>query len=267
MAESLMKILLCGTGKAPSQWTFSNNPSVDKVYFIHGGTGFLKYHQGGSDCQLPLRKGHLYLLPSQVTYTPVHDPEDPIDHLFFNFQVVPPVVLNHHIEGQVEADSTLHHLVQACDRHLKGTSVTHQQTMQDPTLRALFEALFTTICQQHQVPRVLDERVNQVLNHVQHHYLEDLDLPALADLVFLERRQLLRIFNQTMGLSPMRFVRQYRLMVAADLLRQGVSLQTVAEQMRYENQAAFCQAFKQCHGVSPAIWVRQGFDNSSFSSI
>lgn len=270
MAESQMKIVLYGKTVVPENWCFHNNPSINKIYYIYSGTGYLSYFKNNEQQRFPLKKGHLYLLPSQVIYTPQHNPKDPIDHLFFNFHVVPPILLDTHIEYKVPEKSALYYIIKTCEAYLcqskKTNHVSEKELGQlkktnnvsekeNETINTLLDALFTLICQEFKVPRVADQRISIVLNYIHKNYLEDISVPKLANLVHLEQRQLLRIFKKSLNTSPIKYLREYRLIIAATLFRKGIALHEVADQLGYENQASFCYAFKKYHLISPTAYM------------
>ena len=77
----------------------------------------------------------------------------------------------------------------------------------------------------------------------------------LARRVAVSRSILAERFTQALGVSPMRYLGQWRLQIAADLLRTTrLSLANVAGRVGYDSDAAFSRAFKRGLGVSPAAW-------------
>lgn len=77
-------------------------------------------------------------------------------------------------------------------------------------------------------------------------------LSGLAAKVGVPRAALARRFNEVVGESPMAFLTQWRLAVAADLLcdpEQTVG--TVADRVGYSSPYALSSAFKRVRGVSP----------------
>lgn len=78
----------------------------------------------------------------------------------------------------------------------------------------------------------------------------------LARQVAVSRSVLAARFAAVLGVSPMRYLAQWRLQLAANLLRDEPQLAmiAVAERVGYEAEAAFSRAFKRHLGVSPASW-------------
>jgi AraC-like DNA-binding protein len=66
------------------------------------------------------------------------------------------------------------------------------------------------------------------------------------------RATLARRFNDLVGESPMAFLRNWRMAMAADLLcRSGETVGSVAEKVGYATPFAFSAAFKRARGISP----------------
>ena len=55
----------------------------------------------------------------------------------------------------------------------------------------------------------------------------------------------------------MAYISEWRLSIARSLLRQGKSLQVVADEIGYSSASAFSRAFVAQTGISPSEWRRQ----------
>jgi AraC family transcriptional regulator, alkane utilization regulator len=82
----------------------------------------------------------------------------------------------------------------------------------------------------------------------------------LARSVAVSRSILAARFVQALGVSPMRYLAQWRLQLAANLLRDEpqLGMLAIAERVGYEAEAAFSRAFKRQLGVPPAAWRKSG---------
>jgi AraC-like DNA-binding protein len=62
-------------------------------------------------------------------------------------------------------------------------------------------------------------------------------------------------FREVLGLSPMRYVNEWRMRVAQELLRTTeVTVAVIARRVGYDSEEAFSRAFKRAHGQSPSLW-------------
>ena len=80
----------------------------------------------------------------------------------------------------------------------------------------------------------------------------------LARSVAVSRSVLADRFVQALGVAPMHYLTQWRLQLAANLLRDQpqLGMAAIAERVGYESEAAFSRAFKRHLGVSPAAWSK-----------
>jgi AraC-like DNA-binding protein len=78
----------------------------------------------------------------------------------------------------------------------------------------------------------------------------DLAVEAAASRSLLDGR-----FRQVLGLSPIRYVNEWRMRVAQDLLAMTeVTVAAIARRVGYDSEEAFSRAFKRAHGQSPSPW-------------
>ena len=62
-------------------------------------------------------------------------------------------------------------------------------------------------------------------------------------------------FRALLGQSPMRYLSQWRMQLAADLLRTSdLNLSAMADRLGYGSEPAFSRAFRRTYAVSPAEW-------------
>jgi AraC-like DNA-binding protein len=80
-------------------------------------------------------------------------------------------------------------------------------------------------------------------------------LPRLAKEVGSSRSTLADRFTRLVGRSPMRYLGDWRMQLAARLLADGTAkLSAVASDVGYDSEAAFSRAFKKSVGMPPATW-------------
>jgi AraC-like DNA-binding protein len=81
----------------------------------------------------------------------------------------------------------------------------------------------------------------------------------LARAVGLSRPVFAKKFVRTLGRSPMRYLTQQRMQLAAALLLDpDATLAEVANRVGYQSEFAFSRAFKRHHDVPPGEYRRRG---------
>lgn len=75
-------------------------------------------------------------------------------------------------------------------------------------------------------------------------------------------------FREVLGLSPIRYVNEWRMRVAQDLLATTeMTVAAIARRIEYESEEAFSRAFKQANAQSPSVWrTRRSASRPSVSS-
>jgi AraC-like DNA-binding protein len=78
------------------------------------------------------------------------------------------------------------------------------------------------------------------------------DLAAHAG---VSRSRLDARFREVLGRSPIRYLNEWRMHVAQDLLATtDITVAAIAHRVGYDAEEAFSRAFKRAHGRSPALW-------------
>jgi AraC-like DNA-binding protein len=82
---------------------------------------------------------------------------------------------------------------------------------------------------------------------------------SLSERVGLSRSPFAARFSGKVGLPPLAYLTQWRMRVAARLLRErNLGLAQVSARVGYASEAAFSRAFKQQFGLSPGAYRREG---------
>jgi len=75
-------------------------------------------------------------------------------------------------------------------------------------------------------------------------------------------------FQHLVGSSPIAYLTQWRMMLAANLLRRSTApLSRIAEDVGYQTDTAFSRAFRREYGLPPGAWRRRGLKGQGQASI
>jgi AraC-like DNA-binding protein len=97
--------------------------------------------------------------------------------------------------------------------------------------------------------------VQQVRDYLHAHLADNISLEQLAGLTQMSTYYLLRLFQQTTGLSPHAYLMQLRITRARTLLLAGVPIAQVALDMGFADQSHFTRYFKRFLGVTPGQYM------------
>lgn len=153
--------------------------------------------------------------------------------------------------------------------------------MLEPTLRWLFEEAFGEACgrlammnrlfellviqllrhllatqgvEGGMLAGLADPRLARALNQLHARPEEPWTLDRMAEAAAMSRARFAAHFRAVVGQTPGDYLLSWRLGLAQRLLRDGVAMQRVAEQVGYESASALARAFRRKTGSSPREW-------------
>ena len=98
-----------------------------------------------------------------------------------------------------------------------------------------------------------EEIVTLVKEYVQKNYGNDLDLNLIAQNLGFSPSYLTKVFNKVENTTPSKYIRNYRMGIAKQLLNdEKLSIQQVASCVGYNDPFHFSKSFKQTVGVTPS---------------
>jgi AraC-like DNA-binding protein len=98
---------------------------------------------------------------------------------------------------------------------------------------------------------VADASIGAALRLMHARYAEPWTLERLAASVSMSRSAFAARFGELVGEPPLQYLARWRMTRAEQLLREGMSVARVAEQVGYGNPVAFSKAFARLRGMGP----------------
>ena len=102
-----------------------------------------------------------------------------------------------------------------------------------------------------------DSVVYSVLGYINEHYSEDLSLDFLANKFFISKYHLSREFGRLVGTSVHRYIVQKRLVIAKQMMSQGIPSTEVYQHCGFGDYSNFYRAFKAEYQISPKAYAAQ----------
>jgi AraC-like DNA-binding protein len=165
------------------------------------------------------------------------------------------------------AESLRYALREAQARHPGSTAVAAKvaESMFVETLRAYVEDLPAT--EAGWLAGLRDPHVGRCLASMHAAPAHPWSLEELADEAHVSRSVLAERFTELLGVPPMKYLKRWRLSVAARMLcDEGSNIVRVAEAVGYESEASFSRAFKGEFGVPPGAWRNGGREAATVKS-
>lgn len=96
-----------------------------------------------------------------------------------------------------------------------------------------------------------NEKIAEVLSYINENLTSPLTVDELAAKSYLSRYHFMRLFKSQTGCTVHNYIRQKRLILAARLIRDGMSAAAAAAECGFSDYSAFHRAFSATYGVSP----------------
>ena len=96
-----------------------------------------------------------------------------------------------------------------------------------------------------------NEKINELLEYINHHITEDLTLDELANHAFMSKYYLSRQFKQYTGMGIYQYIMKKRLTISRDLLRNGFPVTRACMDCGFHDYSNYLKAFKKEFGCNP----------------
>ena len=100
-------------------------------------------------------------------------------------------------------------------------------------------------------------RVSPILDYIRARLSEPLTLDQIAGEFFISKHYLCRIFKSATGFSVMEYIIYSRVLMARQLLQQGVSVQQAGEMSGFSDNSHFIRPFGHLTGTSPGRYAKE----------
>lgn len=100
-----------------------------------------------------------------------------------------------------------------------------------------------------------EKYVSQVIEYIENHYKEDIDVNTLADELYISYSHLRKIFRENMGTSLTSFINKRRIKEAKILLKEtDMTIYDMAINLGYNSDQTFTRFFKKYEGTTPGAY-------------
>lgn len=185
-----------------------------------------------------LSGGSMFVIPPFVETYYQADREDPWEYIWVGFTGNPPLLLQDRY--QIPGALRIFQRMLVCHELHNGKT--------EFILAQLWE-LFSFLMEESNAK---EDPVDAALNRIHSQYMNSLTVGQLAESVHLERTYFSKLFSSRIGLSPQRYLIQYRMRQAKSFLALGYSVTVTAHSVGYSDIYVFSKVFKQYWGRSPS---------------
>jgi AraC-like DNA-binding protein len=228
----------------PKKWGMRDEiASFHRFYYVLGGNA----HYLSATQDIDLLAGNLYILPTFSPYTLWHDPDDPLEVIYFHIEIAPDItddLLRIPINKNTLEISLLYTM-----RHF--SDIGDIQNL-DELCGILVRYIAAVYCP----TMVYDSRLVKAIRYITQHTMEHISVKDLAQIACMERAYFTRLFKKYYKTTPMKYVIQKKMSIAAKELLSGAIIEDVSQMIAYEDEKAFSRAFKRLYGCSPSGYYK-----------
>lgn len=241
-----MILLAHGNGVQNKNWKVQETKPAGfcRVYYITNGSVFYNFEHD----EMPLECNTLYLFPSVKGYSIHHNPDSPLNCLWFHIDLFPTVV-SELIAIPVTKDTSFYHLLEALKLYFlesggKGVSYF-----------SLVSALIT-YCYDHEWLHLPTGKITEILDFINTNYMQSLTIEEISQHFNYTPEHFIRMFQKRINLTPYQYLIHRRMSEASSLLLQDVSVKDVAQLVGYQDAKVFAHRFKQIFLISPSQYKK-----------
>lgn len=260
-SNNFFEVNLCGITPAnPDYFIFRMNNSVNVFEYILSGKGHI---ESGDKCY-DVAAGDFYLLKSGFTGHYYADKEEPYRKIWVNTYGS---LMDKQLEIYGIDDSvTIFHCP---DDRIKNCLVSVISTMAKKTDKDELLELYRR-CSVKLIELLslingigLSQSNAEYISTAERirHYLEmniynDISLADIAERFYMHEATLIRVFQRSFGVTPMKYLGMLRIRAAKDMLYNRYMCKDIAVVLGYRDEAYFSHCFKRETGLSPTEYAK-----------
>lgn len=105
----------------------------------------------------------------------------------------------------------------------------------------------------------LPQELRGVIEYIDCHIYEELSVARIAKEFFISQSTLKRRFKETLDITPLEFIRRKKLILAAEMLKDGKTVLTAGTSVGFNDNSYFIELFKQYYGITPYQYKKNCF--------
>ncbi len=222
------------------------------IHYIHKGSG--TYSARGKVYELKAHDAFL-IYPDEITYY-VADENDPWEYSWVEFSGTG--VTRFLSATSFREDNPVVYSLEAAEKPILKLSQLQPDNPYE-IIGCLYSFLGAIATDKPKGGSLADEYVKAAVGYIHTFYYDTgINVTEISEYVGIDRSYLYRLFKEKMGVSPKKYIMEYKLKTAAKLLREtGLSVGQVALSTGFDDQLYFSTAFRSYYGVAPTKYRRK----------
>ncbi len=226
-------------------------------YLMNEGEGFFVNSGALNACrQLPESSGECIV--RSIVFDPRTD-SDATESLFFNSYIAPLFSIEAFKGTALSLDVAWHKEILRLFSNLWKSSLEEDESDEKAAIATMSQMVFLLSSHSAEEPRVTSsketrdaERIRIMLNYIDEHYRDDLNVSVLSDSAEISESEAMRCFHNMLGTTPIQYVKNYRIRKAAEMLQiSDEKIVDIAIDCGFQDMSYFAKTFRESKGITP----------------
>ena len=229
-----------------SAWVNTVPSVINRLYYIKGGKG--SYLEDG--VMYPLEVGKLYFIPSYAGISTFTDESAPLNHVFVNYKLTPPVVSNKvfaiDVSNSPKLKAATEIFCELCHENVNFRLHTEEELQnfeKDINLLSAITAYLTESAIEAHPDYVLSNPdIILALNIIHSSLKEKLTVAEIAKRLNISTDGFIRKFTRYVGETPYSYIKKLKTRTALTMKAEGMKLDEIADACGYSDASALLHA-------------------------
>lgn len=102
-----------------------------------------------------------------------------------------------------------------------------------------------------------NDKVRQIIEYIHSHLKEDLTIDTIAQALYINKHYLMHLFKAETGYTICNYITSKRLILAKEMIQNGVSVTQACYECGYRNYSSFFRAYKKHYKDAPKDMLRE----------
>ena len=127
----------------------------------------------------------------------------------------------------------------------------------------LFQICAPLMKEKPQAKNITTDKVKSMMVYIHEHFAEKMTIQELASAVFLSERECYRVFQNHLHMTPVDYIKSYRVQIACQMLAKSqMPVTEVGSACGMENPSYFGKVFREATGYTPRQYRRKWQDKN-----
>lgn len=106
---------------------------------------------------------------------------------------------------------------------------------------------------------MLPHELRKIIDYIDFHIHEEITIIGISKALYISQSTLERRFKEVLDITPLEYIRKKKLILAAEMLREGKSVLTAGTSVGYSDSSYFIELFKHYYEITPYQYKKKWY--------